>query len=844
MQIRTLFLVCMLAVAATAAGLGVWMLTGMMMEYQLAGRVERAVEFDTMLFVAADKIALERPVLGDALLAEAPADAALHERLLALRGEADTALDRVDERIGDVTYPGAAAQLALVRQTRASLAIWRANVDAALTIPRSQRDPNIFTRYIVGLNTLLDSTTTALDIGDLDAALHDGITVELMALARYVWNVRATMGVRTVPLMSAIDSGGTLNHDALEGQARYDGALTADWMPVAALARRLSDVPGLAATIAAGQEAFDEFDRLCHEVIAASRDNAAYPVSALELGRHVVRAAPIVLKIRDDAIVAAHARVAASRQQAGYHVVMAGIILAFTMVAVFGVLILLQRRIVMPVVGLTAAIDRIARHEFNVTIPARTRTDEIGRMATALEALRQGAMAGEANKAQIVRMARQDALTGLPNRFALQQSLEQAVALAGRGHMSAALCLDLDRFKAVNDTFGHPAGDVLLKTVADRLLDCVRDVDTVSRLGGDEFVVLLIGIEAPEDATVVAQRIVSTLNEPFIIDGQSVGVGASVGIAITPQDATSWAALLKCADTALYSAKSDDRGSWRFFSPEMNEHLQERMLLERELRDAVQTEAFELVYQPHYNLRTQLLCGFEALLRWHHPQRGPISPATFIPIAEETGLIVPIGAWVLRHACAEAMQWPEDVRLSVNLSGVQFKEPAMVKTVQGLLAETGLPADRLELEITETMLLTNSAKNRAVLQELHAMGIQIAMDDFGTGYSSLSYLRSFPFDKIKIDQSFIREMSLQPEAREIVNAIVAMANSLGMTTTAEGVETVEQLDELRRMGCTDVQGYLFSKPLRAADARLLMLRGHETASEGFGYVASPTVSAA
>jgi diguanylate cyclase (GGDEF)-like protein len=649
-----------------------------------------------------------------------------------------------------------------------------------------------------------------------------------MALSRYIWDVRKTMGVRTVPLMATIDTGIPLDHELLEGQARYDGALTATWVPIAALMRRLSDVPGLPATIAAGRTAFDDFDRLCHEVITASRNHATYPVTALELGRQVVKTAPILLKIRDDALAAARVRVAGSRQLAALHVVIASVVLAITLIAVFGVLMLLQRRIVMPVVAMTAVIGRIARLDFDVAIPARSRTDEIGRMAVALDALREGAMAGEENKAQIVRMARQDALTGLTNRLALQDSLDQAVALAGRGQQSAVLCLDLDRFKAVNDTFGHPTGDLLLKAVAERLLACVRDVDSVCRLGGDEFVVLLVGLDAPEQASTVAQRIIRALTEPFDLEGQNVSVGTSIGIAITPQDATTGTALLKCADTALYRAKQEDKGSWRYFKPEMNERLQERLLLERALREAVQNEAFELAYQPQYTIATERLCGFEALLRWRHPERGMISPATFIPIAEETGLIVPIGAWVLRRACAEAMNWPVDVSLSVNLSGVQFKGQALLHTIRDALAEAGRPPSRLELEITETMLLSNSASNLAILEHVHDQGIRIAMDDFGTGYSSLSYLRSFPFDKIKIDQSFIRDLSDRADSREIVNAVVALANSLGMTTTAEGVETQEQLAELRRLGCTDVQGYLFSKPVPAIEARNLVVRGWDT----------------
>ena len=514
------------------------------------------------------------------------------------------------------------------------------------------------------------------------------------------------------------------------------------------------------------------------------------------------------------------------RQTAGLYVVIATAVLGLTMLALTVVLIMLQRRIVSPVLALTEAIGRIGRLEFDVAIPAHQGVVEIGRMAGALDALRDGAIAGEQYKAQILRMSRRDPLTDLANRVALQDRMEHAVAMAGRGQQPALLCLDLARFKAVTATFGHPTGDLLLQSVAQRLLGCVRDVDTVSRLGGDEFVIMLVDLDQADQAAVVAQRIVQTLSEPFDLDGQIVSIGCSVGIAVTPLDAASALALMKCADTALYRAKKEGKGTWRYFKPEMDAHLRERATLERELRDALQSEAFTLAYQPVYRLTTDRLeadrlCGFEALLRWCHPERGFIRPGLFVPIAEETGLIVPIGAWVLRQACAEAMHWPDDVRVAVNLSAVQFRTLDLVQTVRQALADSGLPPHRLKLEITETVLLTNNEAVLAILGEMHDMGIHIAMDDFGTGYSSLSYLCSFPFDTIKIDQTFVRDITHDARSRAIIGLVVGMATSLGMTTTAEGVETTEQLAELRRQGCTEVQGYLFSKPVWADQARLL-----------------------
>jgi diguanylate cyclase (GGDEF)-like protein len=425
-------------------------------------------------------------------------------------------------------------------------------------------------------------------------------------------------------------------------------------------------------------------------------------------------------------------------------------------------------------------------------------------------------------EARIIYMARHDALTGLANRLLFRERMEQALALSGRGQECAVICLDLDHFKPVNDTFGHAVGDRLLQSAAERLQTCVREVDTVTRLGGDEFAVLLVGVDRPESAGELAQRLVRTLSAPFDLDGHRVVVGASAGIAVTPHDGTSPDKLLRSADTALYRAKLDERGTYRFFEPDMDARLQARVALELELRQAVQNHEFELVYQPLFNLATNAICGFEALLRWHHPTRGPLFPNEFIPMAEETGVIVPLGAWVLRRACAEAASWPTSVKVAVNLSAAQFKNKALVKTVEEALVASGISATRLELEITESVLLSNTAKTLATLHALRDLGVSISMDDFGTGYSSLSYLRGFPFDKIKIDQSFVRDISEREDSIAIIRAVVGLGSSLGMATTAEGVETPQQLARLRREGCTEAQGYLFSPPVSAEDARLMV----------------------
>ena len=424
-------------------------------------------------------------------------------------------------------------------------------------------------------------------------------------------------------------------------------------------------------------------------------------------------------------------------------------------------------------------------------------------------------------EAQIVHMARHDALTGLPNRVLFGERVEQALAQVGRDTSFAIFCLDLDRFKIVNDTLGHPIGDELLRAVAFRLQACVREVDTVARLGGDEFAIVQASLETPEDAAVLAQRIVETVSRPYDLDGHRVTIGTSVGISMAPLDGGSYSKLLKCSDMALYRVKLDGRGAWRFFEPEMDAQLQARRVLELDLRDALVHDQFEVFYQPIFDLAQDQVGGFEALLRWHHPTRGPVLPTEFVPLAEELGIIVPLGNWVLHTACAEAVSWPSHVKVAVNVSAAQFKSGCLAESVIDALARSGLPAGRLELEITESVLLAESAATLATLHAIRNLGVRISMDDFGTGYSSLSYLRSFPFDKIKIDRSFIRDLGTQ-DSSAIVRAITGLGRSLGMKTLAEGVETNEQLAWLRSEGCSEAQGYLFGPPKPASSVFLLL----------------------
>src|SRR5437899_7781572 len=411
------------------------------------------------------------------------------------------------------------------------------------------------------------------------------------------------------------------------------------------------------------------------------------------------------------------------------------------------------------------------------------------------------------SEARIIHMAQHDALTDLPNRVRLRVRMEHALAITREGGSGlAVLMLDLDRFKEVNDTLGHPAGDKLLQAVAARLLECIRDTALIARLGGDEFAVIDYVTNPVVEATALAEKISHALCEPFDLGDHQVTIGTSIGIAIAPRDGTNPDEILKSADLALYSAKSGGRGSFRFFEPELDQLMHARRNLERDMRDALANGGFELHYQPLIDVASGEPSGFEALLRWHHPQRGLVMPAEFIPLAEETGLIVPLGEWVLRSACAEAANWPADLKIAINLSPAQFRSKELVSIIVGALANSGIAPQRLELEVTETVTMHDSEAVFAALDQLHKLGVRIALDDFGTGYSSLSLLQKFRFDKIKIDRSFVSALSdAKEESRLIARAVVRFAVSLGRTTTAEGVETKEQLEMLQAEACAEQQ---------------------------------------
>jgi diguanylate cyclase (GGDEF)-like protein len=426
--------------------------------------------------------------------------------------------------------------------------------------------------------------------------------------------------------------------------------------------------------------------------------------------------------------------------------------------------------------------------------------------------------------ARIQQMAHHDSLTGLSNRSYFRDQLARSFDRVEQdGGSFDLLFIDLDQFKLINDSLGHRIGDLLLATIGERLKRAVNEDDTVARLGGDEFAIIRFA-KRPEDTNLLVDRVMKAVALPYDIEGHRLFITSSIGIARAPDDGNDPELLLANADLALYRAKAEGRGRRRFFEAEMNERVRARQLLERDLRTATSEDQFELNYQPQLNLSSGRISGFEALLRWRHPERGLIPPLDFIPLAEDTGLIVPVSQWLLGEACREARTWPDDIKLAVNLSPVHFRSGTLVHDVVGALSLSGLEPSRLELEITESVLLDDNKTTMQALHELRRWGVGISIDDFGTGYSSFTYLRMFPFDKIKIDQSFVRDLPTKKDSTAIVRAIIGVASTLGMVTTAEGVETQEQLTYLQAEGCTEVQGYLISRPLLTTDVRRILAK--------------------
>ncbi len=489
---------------------------------------------------------------------------------------------------------------------------------------------------------------------------------------------------------------------------------------------------------------------------------------------------------------------AAERHQRIYYAVAA----FFTLLVLIAIVLSINHQI-----KLDRIRDNLARSEAD----ARERAEEL-----------------EHKSREIVHIAHHDPLTGLANRALLHDHIEEAFARARYcGEKFAILCVDLDRFKIANDTLGHQSGDVLLRLVGERLRKCAREVDTVARIGGDEFVVLQTNVSHAEDVTPLAERILLTVSAPYDVCGNPVVISASIGIAVAPADGATIDKLFTNADLALYRAKANGRNALCFFNHELEETVLKRARLELELRDALERDEFELWYQPWFDIRSGRIVGCEALLRWRHPTRGLIGPMEFLAIAEETGLIGRVGDWVLRRGCRDAAAWPGGIRLAINLSAAQFIGGTLFENVIGALVDSGLEPSRLELEITETLIIEDFEGTRETLGQLRHLGVGIALDDFGTGYSSLTHLRQLLFDRIKIDKSFVAEMLTRFECEAIVSAVIALGKDLGVAITAEGVETQEQLAVLRAAGIVEVQGYFFSLPVSGAEIGAQLVRNED-----------------
>jgi diguanylate cyclase (GGDEF)-like protein len=705
----------------------------------------------------------------------------------------------------------------LIQMAKSEVSIGRIELANGLARPLSPErlatTDAVLSRFFAA-GRLLDE---ALLIAEREVTRREPRTGLIIKNPRLANEMREAAGQRSTILSRYVGTGIKLDDGARDKVSELTGAIHQSWDRLRRLSRQAENTPKLDDAIAHIDSTFvKQGEPLYAEMAEAAWRGSKPPMDLLAWRAWTVQMLTSILAARDAPIAQAQADLESLRVGIVNDILLtiSGTIFLLTILAAVGAM--LERRILRPIELLTGKLD-LAQGQPDTTddqdVIARysSRSDEIGALARALDKRRR-------YENEIAHLARHDVLTNLPNRALFRDELKRAFANRSReGEQVAVLCLDLDRFKPVNDTLGHAVGDELLRQVSIRLTSCVRAGDLAARLGGDEFGIIQSRVEGEGDASALAERVVQSLSGPYDVCGHRVSVGVSVGVAIAAGATGSPDELVHQADLALYRVKADRRQSFSFYHQDMDARLENRRKLEMDLHEAIEKQQFAVHFQPTIRLKDNSVAGFEALLRWKHPERGMISPLEFIPIAEETGLINQIGQWVLLEACKQAAMWPPHMSVAVNLSPVQFRQATLPLQILSALSKSGLEPSRLELEITEAVLLKDSEGTQETLKQLRDIGVRIALDDFGTGYSSLSYLSRFQFDKIKIDRSFVNDMNTRNDALSIVRAITALGADLGMTVTAEGVETEEQLAQLRNVRCTEVQGFYFSKPKAASD---------------------------
>jgi diguanylate cyclase (GGDEF)-like protein len=817
MRIRTIALLL-------TAGIGVVTLSGMAALYeQQRSRLTQIDEARDLVHVIGhvsrfvEALALERGVYNQILVSSeikpGEVEALVGPRVIMTNGvfrDTESALSALPSNLSEPIN-------AFVQKAKSEVHIGRAELENGLAqhsaSDRIAKTTRVFSRFVTAAG-FIDEALLRAEGAVTDRAPRIGLIIKNPRVAN---EMREAAGQRSTILSGFVGTGIRLDETARDKVSELTGAVHLAWDRLRRLSRQPGNAPKLDDAIAYIESTFmGEGEPIYAQMAAAAREGSRPPMDFLAWRAWTVKMLTNILTARDAPIAQALEDLENLRTVAVRDVRLTILATILSLVILGAVEFTLERRVFRPVEILAEKLDfdrspAATADDHEVIRKYGSRKDEIGALARALDGRRR-------YENEIEHLARHDGLTNLPNRALFRDELKRALANCGRdGERVAVLCLDLDRFKPVNDTLGHAAGDELLQQVAMRLSSCARAGDLAARLGGDEFGVIQPRLTDEGDAGALAARIVQALSDPYDVAGHRVTIGTSVGIAIgtgadsTPDD------LLHQADLALYRVKAEGRQSFSFYHPDMDARAETRRKLELDLQEAFEKQQFELHFQPIIRLEDNTVTAFEALLRWRHPERGMIPPAEFIPIAEDTGLINEIGHWVLTEACKQAAAWPPHISVAVNLSPVQFKQSTLTLQVVNALSKSGLLPSRLELEITEAVLLKDTESTQDTLSQLRDVGVRIALDDFGTGYSSLSYLSRFQFDRIKIDRSFISNMCDQNDALSIVRAITVLGADLGMLVTAEGVESEEQLAYLRTVCCTEVQGFLFSRPRPAKE---------------------------